>query len=184
MYSYKPLETRLHAIGLNKSNLSTNLGISSRTIAKISKGEKIATNVLKKSQTSSVVRLMIFSQKYQIIISFKFLKMKRMLKSKVDFIMRHKLERHTILTTLKVENFLKTIQDSSLRQEQFFRLVKLFLLMMLLKQVITFAVSTTQLIKHQSHLMKILSSSIKIILSNILFFLRQSSQLRIFLHFI
>lgn len=64
MYSYKPLETRLHAIGLNKSNLSTNLSISSRTIAKISKGEKIATNVLKKSQTSSVVRLMIFSQKY------------------------------------------------------------------------------------------------------------------------
>ena len=48
MYSYKPLEARLHAIGLNKSSLSTNLGISSRTIAKISKGEKIATNVLKK----------------------------------------------------------------------------------------------------------------------------------------
>jgi Fic family protein len=48
MYSYKPLETKLHAIGLNKSDLSTNLGISSRTIAKISKGEKIATNVLKK----------------------------------------------------------------------------------------------------------------------------------------
>ena len=48
MYSYKPLETRLHAIGLNKSGLSTKLGISSRTIAKISKGEKIATNVLKK----------------------------------------------------------------------------------------------------------------------------------------
>lgn len=48
MYSYKPLETRLHAIKLNKSDLSTKLGISSRTIAKISKGEKIATNVLKK----------------------------------------------------------------------------------------------------------------------------------------
>ena len=48
MYSYKQLESRLHAIGLNKSDLSTNLGISSRTIAKISKGEKIATNVLKK----------------------------------------------------------------------------------------------------------------------------------------
>ena len=48
MYSYKQLESRLHAIRLNKSDLSTNLGISSRTIAKISKGEKIATNVLKK----------------------------------------------------------------------------------------------------------------------------------------
>lgn len=48
MYSYKPLETRLHAIGLSKSDLTSKLGISSRTIAKISKGEKIAVHVLKK----------------------------------------------------------------------------------------------------------------------------------------
>lgn len=46
MYSYKPLETKLKAIGLTKSALAAKLGISSRTIAKISKGEKIANNVL------------------------------------------------------------------------------------------------------------------------------------------
>ncbi len=46
MYSYKPLENKLNEIGLTKSDLTTKLGISSRTIAKISKGEKIANNVL------------------------------------------------------------------------------------------------------------------------------------------
>lgn len=46
MYSYKPLEHKLKAIGLTKSALAVKLGISSRTIAKISKGEKIANNVL------------------------------------------------------------------------------------------------------------------------------------------
>lgn len=46
MYSYKPLERKLKAIGLTKSALAAKLGISSRTIAKISKGEKIANNVL------------------------------------------------------------------------------------------------------------------------------------------
>ena len=48
MYSYKPLETRLHAKGLKKSDLSEKLGVSSRTIAKMSKGEKIAVHVLRK----------------------------------------------------------------------------------------------------------------------------------------
>lgn len=48
MYSYKPLENKLNAIGLNKSDLSSKLGISSRTIAKISRGERIATHVLEK----------------------------------------------------------------------------------------------------------------------------------------
>ncbi len=46
MYSYQPLERKLKAIGLTKSALAAKLGISSRTIAKISKGEKIANNVL------------------------------------------------------------------------------------------------------------------------------------------
>lgn len=46
MYSYQPLERKLKAIGLTKSALAAKLGISSRTIAKISKGEKIAHNVL------------------------------------------------------------------------------------------------------------------------------------------
>ena len=48
MFSYKPLENRLNSIGLNKSDLSEKLGISSRTIAKIAKGEKIAAHVLQK----------------------------------------------------------------------------------------------------------------------------------------
>ncbi len=46
MYSYKPLLNKLKGIGLTKSDLTRELGISSRTIAKISKGEKIANNVL------------------------------------------------------------------------------------------------------------------------------------------
>lgn len=48
MYSYKPLENKLKELDLTKSDLTTQLGISSRTIAKISKGEKIANNVLVK----------------------------------------------------------------------------------------------------------------------------------------
>lgn len=51
MYSYKPLENRLNAINLNKSDLYSKLGISSRTIAKMSKGEKIAEHVLNKIAT-------------------------------------------------------------------------------------------------------------------------------------
>ena len=46
MYSYKPLKNKLKEFGLTKSDLTTKLGISSRTIAKISKGEKIANNVI------------------------------------------------------------------------------------------------------------------------------------------
>lgn len=46
MYSYKPLENKLKKIGLAKSDLIGKLKISSRTIAKISKGEKIADHVL------------------------------------------------------------------------------------------------------------------------------------------
>ena len=48
MYSYKPLENKLKEIGLTKSDLTAKLGISSKTIAKISKGEKIANYVLVK----------------------------------------------------------------------------------------------------------------------------------------
>ncbi len=48
MYSYKPLENKPKEIGLTKSDLTRELGISSRTIAKLSKGDKIANNVLAK----------------------------------------------------------------------------------------------------------------------------------------
>ena len=48
MYSYKPLETKLSKLNLKKSALCNKLGISSRTISKMSKGEKIADNVLVK----------------------------------------------------------------------------------------------------------------------------------------
>jgi DNA-binding Xre family transcriptional regulator len=48
MYSYKPLEAKIKDLGLTKSSLTEKLGISSRTIAKMSKGEKIAAHVLRK----------------------------------------------------------------------------------------------------------------------------------------
>ena len=46
MYDYSGLNQKLKEKGLKKSNLSEALGISSRTIAKIAKNEKIADNVL------------------------------------------------------------------------------------------------------------------------------------------
>ncbi len=46
MHSYKLLVNKLKEVGLTKSDLTTKLGISSRTIAKIAKGEKIANHVL------------------------------------------------------------------------------------------------------------------------------------------
>ncbi|MCQ2428449.1 MAG: Fic family protein [Clostridia bacterium] len=48
MYSYQKLEKKLTERGLNKSDLTGKLGISSRTISKIGKGEKIAEHVLRK----------------------------------------------------------------------------------------------------------------------------------------
>lgn len=46
MYDYSGLNKKLKEKGLKKSYLSEALGISSRTIAKIAKNEKIADNVL------------------------------------------------------------------------------------------------------------------------------------------
>ena len=48
MVQYNGLLTKLNERGLTKSALTKTLGISSRTIAKISRGEKIADNVLKR----------------------------------------------------------------------------------------------------------------------------------------
>jgi len=46
MYSYDGLNHLLKAKGMKKSELTRELGISSRTIAKIGKGEKLANNVI------------------------------------------------------------------------------------------------------------------------------------------
>lgn len=46
MILYDGLTRLLKQNGLKKSELTAKLGISSRTIAKISKGEKIADNVI------------------------------------------------------------------------------------------------------------------------------------------
>ena len=48
MISYEPLNKRLKVAGLTKTALAAALGISSRTIAKISKGEKLSKKTLEK----------------------------------------------------------------------------------------------------------------------------------------
>ena len=48
MVSYEGLISQLHRKGINKSDLVTALGISSRTIAKIAKGEKLSSGTLRK----------------------------------------------------------------------------------------------------------------------------------------
>lgn len=48
MYSYEGLIDILTAKGFTKTDLTRDLGISSRTIAKIGKGEKISQNTLQK----------------------------------------------------------------------------------------------------------------------------------------
>lgn len=47
-YSYDGLERFLSAKGMTKTSLATKLGISSKTMAKMSRGEKIAAHVLKR----------------------------------------------------------------------------------------------------------------------------------------
>ena len=48
MYSYTGLNKLLEARGMKKSELAKELGISSRTIAKIGKGEKLSNNVMER----------------------------------------------------------------------------------------------------------------------------------------
>lgn len=47
-YSYDGLERFLSVKGMTKTSLATELGISSKTMAKMSRGEKIADHVLKR----------------------------------------------------------------------------------------------------------------------------------------
>lgn len=92
MYSYKPLENKLKEIDLTKSDLTTQLGISSRTVAKISKGEKIANNVLVKIADFCIAILTICSEKFAIITFCKFCVKKKRLRFQADFIMNYKSE--------------------------------------------------------------------------------------------
>ena len=48
MFSYKGLESKLEERGIGRSDLTKILGISSRTVAKIAKGEKLSRAVMKK----------------------------------------------------------------------------------------------------------------------------------------
>lgn len=48
MYSYEGLKRILEEKGITKTNLARNIGISSRTIAKISKNEKLSRNTIQK----------------------------------------------------------------------------------------------------------------------------------------
>ena len=48
MYSYKGLEEKLNERGIGRSELTKLLGISSRTIAKIGRGEKLSRAVMEK----------------------------------------------------------------------------------------------------------------------------------------
>ena len=48
MIEYTGLINKLKERGLTKSAMTTEIGVSSRTIAKIGRGEKIADNVLKR----------------------------------------------------------------------------------------------------------------------------------------
>ena len=48
MFLYEDLNERLRTRGINKSDLTSVLGISSRTIAKIAKGEKISAKTMRK----------------------------------------------------------------------------------------------------------------------------------------
>jgi len=48
MFSYEKLEKKLTDKGISRTNLARETGISSRTIAKISKGEKLSQKTLRK----------------------------------------------------------------------------------------------------------------------------------------
>ncbi|MBQ9189132.1 MAG: helix-turn-helix transcriptional regulator, partial [Clostridia bacterium] len=48
MFSYEGLSAQLKKKGITKSDLTTEIGISSRTVAKIAKGEKLSRLTLEK----------------------------------------------------------------------------------------------------------------------------------------
>ena len=92
MFSYYGLEQQLAKKGITKTDLSLILGISSRTIAKISKGERIAPIVIKKMcdyfscEGQDIFREISDNPLLQM------LRDEKMVKYRVDCIMNFKLE--------------------------------------------------------------------------------------------
>ena len=77
MTSYDGLLRKLEEKGLTKTDLTEKLGISSRTVAKISRGEKIADHVLKKIADSSAVQQRSFAVLFPIMLCCRRFGMKR-----------------------------------------------------------------------------------------------------------
>ena len=67
MYSYDGLIKILQEKNMKRSELSARLGISSRTIAKIGKGEKLADHVIARLCDFSVVKRKIYAQRFATI---------------------------------------------------------------------------------------------------------------------
>lgn len=87
MYSYEGLIDILTAKGFTKTGLTRDLGISSRTIAKIGKGEKISQNTLQKLQIISPATLLSCTESFPTIQSYSSCGMKKMQKYPVGSIM-------------------------------------------------------------------------------------------------
>ena len=71
MISYSGLIQKLNEKGLTKTALSKELGISSRTMAKIGRNEKIADYVLEKIAVFSIVLQMSYASPFRITVCSK-----------------------------------------------------------------------------------------------------------------
>ena len=85
-YSYDGLERFLSVKGMTKTSLATELGISSKTMAKMSRGEKIADHVLKGLPIIFPVPFRSFAPKKPTICFCKLCGTKRMRRSPADCI--------------------------------------------------------------------------------------------------
>ena len=61
MYAYDGLNRKLEEAGMGKTRLSKELKISSRTIAKIARGEKLSSRVLQKISFARFLQIRCFS---------------------------------------------------------------------------------------------------------------------------
>lgn len=71
MISYSGLLQKLNEKGLTKTALTGELGISSRTVAKIERGEKIAAHVFEKIAVFSVILQVNYVRLFRITFCFK-----------------------------------------------------------------------------------------------------------------